>query len=94
MGCEQSVRHPSTARRIKYQGIVPLWNDGTDTDYKQTWSGTVWHNQPLIPRIVGINAPFNHIQFIIKNLGTNDRDEIAYSGGELVYQAHGVTRAS
>jgi hypothetical protein len=86
-------RLPATARTIAYSNIVPYWTTGTEADLLQGWGSTVWNEMPIIAKGIAINAPFNYIQFILTNAGANARDEMAYSGGELTYQHHGLTRA-
>lgn len=83
---------PATARSINYRNIVPYWADGTDSDIKTLWNNTTWMNQPMLAKPIAANAPFQYIQFIIKNAGTNARDRMSYSGGEFTYQRHGVRR--
>ncbi len=84
---------PSTAVYVELENTVPYWNDGTTyPDMKQQWNSTVWNEMPVMPVLISIDEPFNYIQFRLKCAGTNARDAIAYSGGELYYQLQGVQR--
>lgn len=83
---------PSTARTINYRNVVPYWNDGTDSDEKQEWNNTIWSEHPTMAKPIAMNIPFQFIQFIITNDGSNDTDRISYGGGEFTYQAFGVRR--
>ena len=85
-------RKLSTARTLAVKNIVPLWNDGTDTDDKQLWNNTVWTERPMLVKPIAMNVPFQHLQVIIANDGSNAKDEISYSGLELYYQPHGIRR--
>jgi hypothetical protein len=76
---------PSAAETFTLRNEIPYW-DAT------TWDGSVWNDEPVMPTAVTLDTPFNYIQFIIHMAGTNDRDEMAYSGGELWYQPHTAIR--
>ncbi len=81
---------PDDDMTIDLINLVPYWNDGTDTDQQQLWSNTVWSELPVMPVLIGIDEPFNYIQFRITCDGSNARDEIAFAGGELYYQIQGL----
>ena len=81
---------PDTAITVDLINVVPYWNDGTDTDQHQVWGNTVWNELPVMPTLIGIDEPFNYIQFRITSDGTNATDEMAFAGGELYYQQHGL----
>ena len=85
-------RLPATPRTIRYRNIIPYWTDGTEAEFLQAWGTTVWNAMPILPKGISINAAFNYIQLILTNAGANTNDEMAYSGGELTYQYHGITR--
>lgn len=78
---------PSSAEAYVLRNDIPYW-DAT------TWDGSVWNDQPVMPTAVTLDTPFNYLQFIIYMAGTNDRDEMAYSGGELWYQPHTAIRVT
>jgi hypothetical protein len=80
--------YTATASTINLENNVPYWRLATTTDQNQTWNSTVWNDEPTMVRPVNIENPFHYIQFIITNAGTNARDRISYSGGELEYQLH------
>ena len=78
-------------RMITLYNRVPYWRTASTTKMKQLWANTVWNNEFIPPRPISINEPFAYIQFVLRCEGTNDRDEISYSGGELKYQRYGDT---
>jgi len=84
--------YPSSTRYLKLRNLVPYWEAGTVSRQTQIWDETIWNERPIMPRQVTIDTPFNYIQFLIKNDGTNDRDEIHYSGGEFHFQYDSLKR--
>ena len=84
--------YPSTTRYLRLRNLVPYWLDGTIDRQTQIWNNTIWNDRPIMPRQITVNTPFNYIQFLIKNDGSNARDEIHYSGAELHYQIDSLKR--
>jgi len=85
-------RKLSTERTLSLKNIVPMWNDGTDTNQKQLWNNTIWAERPVLVKPIAMNTPFQYLQAIITNAGSNAKDEISYSGIELYYQLHNIRR--
>ena len=73
---------------ISYYNNVAYWRPTQNLNQLQTWDGTIWADKPIMIQPMAINEPFQYIQFVIINAGTNDEDEIAYMGSELFYQLH------
>jgi hypothetical protein len=79
---------PSTGQYIVLQNNVPFWRAATNTVQTQTWNSTIWNDAPVVVTSVNLDSPFHYVQFILKNDGANDRDEMSFAGAELFYQVH------
>lgn len=88
----QSYVDSTTGVSVELDGHVPLWNDESDSDYTQGWDDTVWVTHPVLPVKVNIRKTGRFVEFIIYNAGSNDYDEIAYGGMEIIYQYIGRSR--
>ena len=76
----------SDDRMFTLYNRVPFYRAATDTQQKQLWGNDVWNNEPVLPRPISVNEPFQYIQFVLRCDGSNNRDEMSYVGGELYYQ--------
>jgi len=85
------IVEPDDAEAMVLRGNVAYWDDET-TDITTEWNSTVWNEEPVTPHVVTVNQPCRYIQFIIKNAGSNSRDEISYAGAEVWYQPHRMNR--
>jgi len=83
---------PSTDKYLVLYNRVPYWRASTKTYQKQVWSNTVYTDNAVMPRPIGIHEPFQYIMFNIICDGTNDKDFITYNGSELLYQVHQPSR--
>lgn len=82
---------PSTDKYMYLRNRVPYFRASTSTQFKQLWGNTVFTDNAIMPRPMGIHEPFNYIQFNIICDGTNNKDFTTYSGCELLYQLHRPT---
>jgi len=83
---------PSDGRTISLKNLIPYWRASVSTTFTSTWNNIVWNDRPYIVRPITIDEPFRYIQFRFYNDGSNDTDEVAYAGIEMVYQRHGIMR--
>ena len=89
---DASYWEPSAGRVISLQNLLPYYREADSTTMTTTVGSALHYDHPMVVRPITVNNQFRYIQFRIYNNGDETRDEIAYSGGELVYQAHGIRR--
>jgi len=66
---------------VDIQNAAPYWDSGTYED-------VLWTDKPIMVVPVTLDLPFHYIQFYITCDGSNAREQVAFSGGELRYQMH------
>lgn len=84
---------PRTQRDLTLQSDIPFWNDTSNDQTTTLWGKSVFTHNVYIARPVGSQEPFNYLQIIIRNDGTNTKDAVRYGGGEIAYTIHNPTRA-
>ena len=85
-------RFQSENIQMTLNGVTPYWNDGDNENKTSTWGGTLWLSNPMMSYFVDLGVRGKFITFIIENTSDQFADEIAYGGGQVIFQYKSLRR--